>query len=114
MITLHKISPNGAHLLWSIEKHLGSQLVIYWGQHGGAVQSKIDQVHANLSGRTIDEQMELEMQSRINSQLDKGYRYTLEEAMEAKGKKQLRKERKRNFLIKNYITGLLFFKSVTR
>jgi ATP-dependent DNA ligase len=89
MITLHKISPNGAHLLWSIEKHLGSQLVIYWGQHNGAVQSKIDQVHVNLSGRTIDEQMELEMQSRINSQIDNGYRYTLEEAKAAKGKNAL-------------------------
>jgi len=89
MITLHKISPNGAHLIWSIEKHLGSQLVIYWGQHGGVVQSKIDQVHVNLSGRTIDEQMELEMQSRISAQLDKGYRYTFEEAKEAKGKNAL-------------------------
>lgn len=89
MITLHKINHNGTHLIWSIEKYQGSQLVIYWGQHGGAVQSKIDQVHVNLSGRTIDEQMELEMQSRINSQLDIGYRYTFEEANASKGKNAL-------------------------
>ena len=47
---------------------------------GGTWINHMDTVRTNKSGRTIHEQIKLEMQSRINRQLDKGYKYTVEEA----------------------------------
>jgi ATP-dependent DNA ligase len=49
------------------------------------MQEKFDTVELNMSGRNLDEQIELEIRSRINKQLDKGYRHTRDEAHEAKG-----------------------------
>lgn len=48
---------------------------------GGVWIQHVDTVRTNKSGRTIHEQVKLEMQSRINRQLDKGYKATVEEAM---------------------------------
>lgn len=89
MITLHKINHNNIHLLWSIERYDDNQIRIIWGQFGGATQWKFDTVTENMSGRNLDEQFELEIQSRINKQLDKGYRYTRDEAQLVQNKNSL-------------------------
>lgn len=85
MITLHKVNHNNTHLLWSIERCAYDEIRICWGIYNGLEQTKYDKVYVNESGRSIDEQIELEINSRISRQIDKGYRYTLEEAKKDKG-----------------------------
>lgn len=48
---------------------------------GGSEVLHMDTVGLNKSGRNIMEQVDLEMRSRINRQLDKGYKATREEAL---------------------------------
>lgn len=48
---------------------------------GGSEVRHTEEVTVNQSGRSISEQIILRMNSRISKQLDKGYKYTREEAM---------------------------------
>lgn len=48
---------------------------------GGALITHIDPVQTNNSGRSIEAQLELEINSRVSRQKDKGYKHTREEAM---------------------------------
>jgi len=88
MTTLYKISPSGQTLQWQItaivEGTVGT-LRIVWGAINGLKQQQIIHVACNMSGRNIVEQTNLEMHSRINKQLDKGYRHSLDEAALHKG-----------------------------
>lgn len=57
---------------------------VYYGHcmvEGGAEQVHQEQVVLNQSGRTMEEQIRLEMRSRISRQLDKGYKPTRAEAL---------------------------------
>lgn len=49
---------------------------------GGAEQIRQEPILLNQSGRTMEEQIHLEMKSRISRQLDKGYKPTRVEALE--------------------------------
>ena len=58
---------------------------VYYGHcmvEGGAEQVHSEEVKLNQSGRSMEEQIHLEMKSRISRQLDKGYKPTRAEALE--------------------------------
>jgi ATP-dependent DNA ligase len=78
---LYKISTVGTTQVWAIGGDVESgQIHIKWGQLGGAMQEQVDKVQTNNSGRSIREQIILEMKSRIVKQQAKGYRTTTNEA----------------------------------
>jgi ATP-dependent DNA ligase len=79
MTTLYKITATGAIQQWSVMQQKKSLYIVY-GQLGGALQEKVEDIEVNQSGRSLAEQVELRATSRINKQLDKGYCYTIEEA----------------------------------
>jgi DNA ligase 1 len=79
MITLYKNSATGAMRKWSMEV-VDEGLEVNYGKIGGSFISKVIYVEENKSGRTWEEQVDLEYDSRVNKQLDKGYVRTIEEA----------------------------------
>lgn len=56
---------------------------------GGAERVSTDTVELNQSGRTMEEQVRLEMKSRISRMLDKGYKPTRQEAINSGSTNQL-------------------------
>ena len=68
---------------WTIQK-VGDCMLVYSHAvtEGASEVQHEDIVQRNNSGRTLEEQVELEMQSRINRMLDKGYKRTREEALQ--------------------------------
>lgn len=82
MKTLYKLSATKAMMQWSISGNLERrEITITYGQVHGAMQTQIDKVFTNNSGRSLKEQILLEIRSRISRQLAKGYRNTTQEAM---------------------------------
>lgn len=72
----HKINI-GLWMIWSDAD------VIYYS-HGvidGAMNTHTEKVELNQSGRSLAEQIELQINSRVSRMLDKGYKYSLEDAM---------------------------------
>jgi DNA ligase 1 len=58
--------------------------VIYYGHsqsEGGAMSVHQELVELNMSGRNLEQQIELQMRSRLSRMLDKGYKATREEAV---------------------------------
>jgi ATP-dependent DNA ligase len=84
-VILYKVAATGAMMFWSVEQYSHTMIQISWGQLGGSVQNKLEQVKTNQSGRTMAEQVCLRMDSRVNNQLDKGYKRTKQEALDHKG-----------------------------
>jgi len=80
MTTLFAKDVKGDLRVWGIDAETKG-FTISWGQLGGALQYKTSQVIANQSGRSIMEQVALEIAAKINKQLDKGYVTDIEEAM---------------------------------
>jgi DNA ligase-1 len=65
---------------WNIEA--GSDgFIIRHGVYDGSMQEKYEHVPCGKVNRTQEEQIELQMLSRINKQIDKGYVYSIEEAL---------------------------------
>lgn len=83
-VTLYKVSATGAMMIWSIYPGDNGIIGMAWGQINGQMQGKYEKVKTNQSGRTMAEQMCLRMDSRVNLQLDKGYKRTKEEALAEK------------------------------
>lgn len=79
MTTLYYNSANGTVRVWSIEA-FDDTLIIEHGVLGGEMQESIEVVEENNSGRSLEEQVELRMKSRINKKLDHGYVTALVEA----------------------------------
>ena len=79
MFSLFKKDNTGKIRQWTIEPCADS-LIIRHGYMGGSLVNKIVPVKVNQSGRSIDQQIELEMNSRITKQMDKGYSCSLDEA----------------------------------
>lgn len=81
MKTLYKLDTTKSIQQWSIIGKLeASTIIIRYGQMGGSLIEKKVQVTTNQSGRSIREQMLLEIKSRISKQKAKGYRDTIQEA----------------------------------
>jgi DNA ligase-1 len=82
--TLYKTDANDKIRVWSIIAE-DAVLIIQHGVLNGATQVSAERVSLNKSGRDIDQQVALAMQSRINKQRDKGYCDSIEEAIDSKG-----------------------------
>lgn len=82
MITkLYKITASGDLQVWAIHRYSGvGKLLIIYGRLNGVLQEKWEDVKVNQSGRSLPEQVNLIADSRINSQINKGYFHTIEEA----------------------------------
>jgi len=77
--TLYKITSGNQVYVWNI--YSKSNIIhIVFGIIGGVMQTVEEQVEVNQSGRSLLEQIDSRMMSRINKQIDKGYRLSIEEA----------------------------------
>ena len=79
MTILYKKDNTGKIRTWDIEVECGD-LVISHGYLNGAQTTKRVPVSLNQSGRTLDEQIDLEYDSRVNKQLDRGYALDIDTA----------------------------------
>lgn len=81
-VVLYGLDKNGGYKIWSIYTE-GDRLVITHGKEGSKLQEKIDSVEGKNIGRsnetTPEQQAEFEAKSRINKQIDKGYRESKDE-----------------------------------
>jgi len=78
---LYKVSATGSTQVWTIAGDLeAKEILIKWGSLNGALQTQTHSVSTNQSGRSIKEQVILEMKARITKQKAKGYRTSIEEA----------------------------------
>lgn len=62
-------------------KSQGTVIIAHASVEGGSEITHSDPVHVNASGRTIEQQIELEMKARISRQMDKGYKLDRDEAL---------------------------------
>lgn len=62
-------------------KTQGIVIIAHASVEGGSEITHSDPVQVNNSGRNLQQQIELEMKARISRQLDKGYKFTREEAL---------------------------------
>ena len=83
MTTLYRIDANKKIRVWSIEQCDDHTILITFGTKGGASQEKFEEVEVNQSGRDIYDQVELRINSRINSKIDQGYCRSEMEAIES-------------------------------
>ena len=88
-VELFRSTPGGIRY-WSIDPdYFMGLLIIEHGKYQGSIQSKEEEVEENESGRDLTDQVQSRMDSRINSKIDIGYRYTIEEAKGAEGNNTL-------------------------
>lgn len=80
MNTLFMKDNNGAIRVWQIFP-TDTGLEIRHGIEGGSFQVKTENVPRGKVNRTIEEQIELRIQSRINKQIDRGYSFSREDAL---------------------------------
>lgn len=60
----------------------GVVVIAHTSTEGGSEVTHRDDVYTNQSGRSIEDQMQLEINARVSRQLDKGYKRTREEALQ--------------------------------
>lgn len=84
LTTLYKIDANDSVRVWHIIAE-NDVVIIQHGLLNGQLQTESERIEVNKSGRSLDQQIALAMQSRINKQLDKGYCFSVEEALQNKG-----------------------------
>ena len=69
--------------------HIWSEVDKIYIEHctvmGGSPVQHVETVQVNQSGRTLPEQIQLRINSRVSRMLDKGYKATIQEAMESQG-----------------------------
>ena len=80
MNTLYMMDNNGSIRVWQIFP-TDTGLEIRHGIEGGAFQTKVETIPRGKVNRTLEEQISLQIQSRINKQIDKGYSFSREEAL---------------------------------
>jgi len=81
MITLYAKDVAGGLRVWTIEP-IFDEIVITHGVYGGVMQEKRETVSEGKAGRSLDEQIDLQINSRISRQQDKGYVFGKDEAMQ--------------------------------
>jgi hypothetical protein len=81
MTTLYKKRKDGKLTKWQIAEEHEGYTVTWYTVEGGEAQEVYHEVFENNSGRLIEEQIELEVVSRIAKQRDRGYKDTREEAL---------------------------------
>lgn len=88
MTTLYIRDNKGALRQWSVFTE-GNGLIIEHGLVDGAKQSKFEFIEGGKVTRTLEQQIELQKQSRINKMLDKGYVEDIDEAMSQQPRNRL-------------------------
>lgn len=88
MTDLYIKDSNGNIRIWSIESEIDGFTITH-GVLGGSLQTKFEEVLFGKVNRSQDEQIELQMNSRVSKQRDKGYVDTVEQAMASKPTNQL-------------------------
>lgn len=83
MKTLYTKDNKGKIRVWNIYR-TGDFITIEHGQLGGHLQVKREEVLYGKAGRSQTEQIELQINSRVSKQLDKGYIFDLSVAMDRK------------------------------
>lgn len=74
----------GTWRIYALPVHSRSQgtvIIAHTSVEGGSEITHTDPVYTNQSGRTIEQQIELEMKARISRQMDKGYKVDRDEAL---------------------------------
>lgn len=81
MPTLFRKNANGTIGTWRIWRELNQIRIAHALVEGGREVFHSEDVVTNQSGRTIDEQIQLRINSRISRMLDKGYKHSRDEAL---------------------------------
>lgn len=81
MTTLYRKQASGSIGTWRIWRELSQVRIAHALVEGGREVFHSEDVITNQSGRTLDEQIKLRIDSRISRMLDKGYKFTREEAL---------------------------------
>ena len=81
MPTLYRKQATGAIGTWRIWRELDTVRIAHALVEGGQEVIHTEHITTNLSGRTLQEQIELRIKSRISRMLDKGYKYTRGDAL---------------------------------
>ena len=95
MVTLYRKHATGSIGYWRIfgfanpNSEEGLIEISYAPTMDGAVQTQQEVVVRNSSGRTINEQIGLRINSRVSRMLDKGYKRTIDEAQSSSDSNQL-------------------------
>lgn len=79
-VEMYKSTPHGIRYWCAEADYDNASIEIEHGLLNGARQSKTEYVEENQSGRSLDEQIELQIESRVTSKKDIGYRETIVEA----------------------------------
>jgi len=79
MTKLYIKDNKGAIREWEIAQD-ADEIVIRFGQMGGAIQEKREHVPYGKASRTLQEQIDLQINSRVSRQKDKGYVESIEQA----------------------------------
>lgn len=80
MPTLYRKNANGVLGTWRIWRELNQIRIAHALVEDGREVIHTEDVVTNQSGRSLDEQIQLRINSRISRMLDKGYKYSREEA----------------------------------
>lgn len=83
------VSNAGRLRIWSIEVS-DYDIIIQHGELSGRLQTKVEQVELNQSGRSLEDQTLLRFKSRISNILAKGYCRSIEEAELSKGLNEMK------------------------
>lgn len=79
--TLYKKDAKGVIRVWSIEiDYILECLTISHGSLGGEIQDKDEYIEEGKAGRSIEEQLESRLSSRVNKKLDAGYTENISDA----------------------------------
>ncbi len=78
-VSLYSKDAKGQIRIWSIEEDADGRLITH-GVLNGRMQEQEEFLDEGLAGRSLQEQIDLKMESRINKKLDKGYVRSAEEA----------------------------------
>ncbi len=70
--TLYKKDAKGQLRFWEIEA-FDDGFEVRYGVDGGEVQTKYEEIHEGKAARDVEEQIELQFNSKVNKRLDAGY-----------------------------------------
>lgn len=70
---------------WRIWHEDATIIIAHATAKGGSEVVHTEKVTTNLSGRTLDEQVQLRIRSRVSKMLDRGYKYSEAEALQCTG-----------------------------
>lgn len=89
MTKLFQMDNRGQIRVWVIEQTSENDILISYGVEHGAMITRAEYIEKGLAGRTLQQQVDSRINSRINDQLKKGYKRTKEAAVNRRGTNHL-------------------------